>query len=288
MTTLAATIAATIADREAEIREAWFEQIEALAGRMELPHLAQSLRAEAADFLVAFIGALRSGESDLQDDGLAVVLRKTAEISAARARDGFTPSETAAFVMSLKDALLPVVIAAYRTAPAELGEAITGANRMVDALAVETFASYTRTREEIIERQSRSILDLSTPTLRIWNGILLMPLVGIIDTQRAQQVMEAMLTAITREEARVAILDVTGVPVIDTRVCLHLTRTVAAARLLGARVVVTGISPDAAQTLVKLDVDLSGMITRGSLRAGLAEALRLIGSSVGALVREAS
>ena len=151
---------------------------------------------------------------------------------------------------------------------------------VLDLVLTIAFGVYMDSRERIIAEQSLSLLELSTPVLRVWNRVLLLPLVGVVDTARARQFTERLLEAVARHEALVTIIDVTGVPVLDTSVAQHLMKTIDAARLLGTRIVMTGISPEGAQTLTKLGIRFSDVVSRASLRAGIAEALFLLGQGI--------
>lgn len=260
-----------------QVFDSWLAELAASDDpRQRLP-ITPVAKLEMADFLGKLISFFSAGKAEVGGAEFAEVEKQAIAISASRARDGFTPTATANLVMALKGAIGHLLEEKLKEEPVNLATAVMTLGTVIDRLALVTFSAYVETRERLIERQSSALIDLATPALPIWKNIVLMPLVGVIDTQRARQIMQWLLEALSREEAQVAILDVTGVPVIDSRVALHLTKTVEAARLLGARVILTGISPDAAQTLVKLDVDLRNMITRGTLRAGLAEAFRIVG-----------
>jgi rsbT co-antagonist protein RsbR len=211
------------------------------------------------------------------DGALATTAR---ELSASRAKAGFKPADTAHYVIALKNVITGRLVCELSQSPADLAACLTAVDDVLDRLSLLTFEAYVEAREKIITRQSLSLMELSTPVIRLWDQVLILPLIGVIDTLRARQFTERLLEAITRYEATVTIIDVTGVPVLDTSVARHIMKTVDAAQLLGTRIVMTGISPEGAQTLTKLGVSFAGVVSRATLRAGVAEALKMIGRRI--------
>ncbi|MFF7177559.1 STAS domain-containing protein [Streptomyces sp. NPDC008121] len=231
---------------------------------------------EEADLLV---DALRAGlEGDQPAERVVSAhpgLRQAiTDLSLRRARAGASPTGTSLAVLALKEALLEAVQHDTRD-PAALLQAALFINRLLDAAGALSFSTYVEGREEIIRRQSRQLLELSTPVVRLWDRVLAVPLIGNLDTTRTQVVMENLLEAIQREEAQVAIIDITGVPTVDTAVAHHLMQTVNAVRLMGADCVISGIRPPIAQIIAQLGIDLSAILTRATLADALAAAITM-------------
>ena len=202
-------------------------------------------------------------------------------ISAGRARQGFTPVETATFVFSLKQPLFTRLRSAIGHDAGALADEIWRATVILDALGLYTTEVYQKSRDEIIVRQQQEMLELSTPVVELWEDILALPLIGTLDSARTQIVMENLLQKIVDTGASIAIIDITGVPTVDTLVAQHLLKTVAAARLMGADCLISGIRPQIAQTIVHLGVELQSVTTKATLADAFAVALQRTGQAVG-------
>ena len=234
------------------------------------------LKQQSRRFLDALSKALQDGgaEQGITDPAWEEARDLLSEVSQARARQGFSPSETATFVFSLKQPLFERLRAELERDPVALADAIWKSNALLDQLGLYTTEIYQKNREEVIARQQQEMLELSTPVVELWDGILALPLIGTLDSARTQIVMESLLQRIVDTGAGIAIIDITGVPTVDTLVAQHLLKTVAAARLMGAECIISGIRPQIAQTIVHLGVDLQDVITKATLADAFAVALR--------------
>lgn len=217
-------------------------------------------------------GIAQTDTLEWSDPSLKVLKERLVEISQAYALHRATPSETALTMFSLKEALVALLRETI-TDRAVIWQTIVAYNGMIDRMGLYTIETFSARRESMIYEQQRSILELSTPVIKLWDKILALPVVGTVDTVRTQQIMESLLQMIVDTAAQVVLVDITGVPIVDTTVARHLLQTVTAARLLGAEVILVGISPRIAQTLVHLGVDLGDVTTRASMASGLELAL---------------
>ena len=265
-----------------EILPEWVHhQIEATTLRRDLLR-DDELKEQSRRFLAALRAVLQNGgaEQDITAPAWDETRELLTSLSQERARQGFSPSETATFVFSLKQPLFERLRADLERDPAALADAVWKSSMLLDKLGLYTTEVYQKGREEVIGRQQQEMLELSTPVVELWNGILGLPLIGTLDSARTQVVMESLLQKIVETGAGIAIIDITGVPTVDTLVAQHLLKTVAAARLMGAQCIISGIRPQIAQTIVHLGVDLGDVITKATLADALAVALDKMGLAV--------
>jgi rsbT co-antagonist protein RsbR len=262
----------------AEIAERWSEQ--QAAGLRDRIHRAE-LDSLTQQFLVQLTQAVQSNSgSDIRGSAWQEVRDLLTDLSRERARLGFTPSETAYFVFSLKTPLFEVLQRELSDQPQELVGELLSSAQLLDTLGLFTTEVSQRSREEVISRQQQELLELSTPVVQMWRGVLALPLIGTLDSARTQVVMESLLQTIVDTGSSIAIIDITGVPTVDTLVAQHLLKTVAAARLMGADCIISGIRPQTAQTIVHLGVNLSDVITKATLADAFAIALRRLGLAI--------
>jgi len=260
--------------KKKNILEAWMKNQLADAGLREDLISNDELRSQSEELIDSLVGNLTSENfENLDSDNWSPVIEILGGISITRARQGFSPRETGNFVFTLKEALLEVLQEEIKDSKTLFEESLK-INRLMDNLSIVTFETFIKGREEVILRQTDEIAEISTPVIRVWDGILALPIIGTLDSARTQIVMENLLQEIVETGSSIAILDISGVPAVDSLVAQHLIKTVSATRLMGAECIISGIRPEIAQTVVHLGIDLSSIITKSSLASALSYAFK--------------
>ena len=271
---------AIIEKHQKDIQADWLRELATSTRRSDLMTDSE-IQEQSTELLAGILEGVKSGElRDLDGRAWDRVREIIQAISASRARQGFTPSETATFVLSLKQPIFNLVRKELSKSPDEMFQEIWNANVLIDKLALQTTEAFINIREQLIARQQQELMELSTPVVKLWEGILALPIIGTLDSARTQIVMESLLQAVVQSNSRFAIIDITGVPTVDTLVAQHLLKTITAARLMGAECVISGVRPQIAQTIVHLGIDLSQVITKAKLSDAFALALKKTGRSV--------
>ena len=281
MTSARSLIPEIVAKYESELLRDWVQhQSDAATLRKDLISV-DELRDQSRRFLGLLTEALRTGDDGGTDGPAWQEAREIlGEISRRRATQGFSPVETATFVFSLKQPLFERLGRELAGDADALAREIWNGTRLLDELGLFTTEAYQKTREEVIARQQEEMLELSTPVVQVWEGVLALPLIGTLDSARTQVMMETLLQQIVEAEADVAILDITGVPTVDTLTAQHILKTVTAARLMGAECIISGIRPQIAQTIVHLGVDLGDVTTKATLADAFKLALQRRGAAI--------
>jgi rsbT co-antagonist protein RsbR len=279
ITDYASRISTLIQENEVAIGAQWQAELEAATIRSSAVSKEQ-LRQQCTQFLAQFIATSRSGSlDDIEHRSWNEVRDLLSEISGIRARQGSTPSETATFIFSLKQPLFAALRDGFGNDSQALADASWMLGTLLDRLGLYTIEVFQKTRDQVITRQQQELLELSTPVVKLWDGILALPLIGTLDSARTQVVMENILQKIVYTGAKIAIIDITGVPTVDTLVAQHLMKTISAARLMGADCIISGIRPQIAQTIVHLGVNLEDVVTKATLADAFLIALKRTGAA---------
>ncbi|HEX7240334.1 MAG TPA: STAS domain-containing protein [Longimicrobiaceae bacterium] len=274
-------IASILATHASALLEEWVAvQLRSPTFRVDIVSEAE-VRRQSGEFLRRFQEAAGSAATDDPSDPAWEPVRDLlADLSRGRALQGFSPIETATFIFSLKQPLFDRFRQELASDPGSLADETWRATLLLDRLGLYTTEVHQASREDVIRRQQQELLELSTPVVKIWKGIVAVPLIGTLDSNRTQIVMESLLEEIVRSSASVAIIDITGVPTVDTLVAQHLIKTVAAARLMGAECIISGIRPQIAQTIVHLGIVLENVYTKSTLADAISLALSMTGYAI--------
>ncbi|SRR5579883_60178 len=264
---------------EADLLTEWHQSLATTHAQKGLIKEAE-LKEECREFLKLLRLAVQQGNlTNLQAAEWRELRELLTSISRSRSHKGFTPSETAIFVFSFKQPLFDRLRQQLHD-PTELSQEIWTATTLLDQLGLLAVEAYQKAREDVIRRQQEELMELSTPVVKLWEGILALPIIGTLDSARTQVVMESLLQKIVETGSEVAIIDITGVPTVDTLTAQHLLKTVTAARLMGADCIISGIRPQIAQTIVYLGIDLTDVITKATLADAFLMALKRVGAAI--------
>jgi rsbT co-antagonist protein RsbR len=269
-------LASVVTRYEEAILSEWMREMTGAVRRSDLIK-ESDLRAQCSQFLRLLREGLDTGNLSFQSSAWEKMREMLADVSRSRALQGFTPSETASFVFSIKRPLFTQIREDCKNDSSALADQMWVTTDLLDGMGLYTTEVYQKSREEVIRRQQEELLELSTPVVKLWDGILALPIIGTLDSARTQVVMESLLQAIVQTNSRVAIIDITGVPTVDTVVAQHLLKTVTAARLMGADCIISGVRPQIAQTIVHLGINLLDVTTKANLAAAFSLALQRLG-----------